>query len=189
MSMQSINRQSLLIKALLMLLVLEMIGVAPALAGEGDSAVHIGGDVSKSADWTLEQLKQRFGPQIKKIEYASKGQPHSSNCIALLDMLAAAGVPTDMKMEPRADPKVKNYPLRLAVVVQGRDGYAATFSLAELLPGNGNRAAWIALDMDGMDLSEREGPVKLIVPEDAKPGRWVHGIGKIMVVDVATAAK
>jgi hypothetical protein len=63
------------------------------------------------------------------------------------------------------------------------------FSLAELLPAIGNRSAWLALDIDGEELRARDGPVKLIVPQDSKPGRWVHEIATITILDAPAATQ
>jgi len=164
-----------------MLAILLCIGAAQA-----DNAIRVAGDVSSPTDWTADQLKQQFAGEIKQIHFTSKGQPHVSDCVALLSLLKAAGAPTDFKMTPGADPKTKNLPLRLVVVVAGRDGYAVTFSLAELLPQFGNKDVWLALDIDGNPLVEHDGPARLIVPDDVKPGRWVYAVTSVTVIDTST---
>lgn len=151
-------------------------------------SLRIGGAVAPST-WTVARLKSQFASQIREIKYAGKGKQHSSSCVALIALLKAAGTPVDLKMDPAADPRSKNRPLRLGVIVRGRDGYEAFFSLAELMEGIGNREAWLALDIDGGDLPAGEGPVKLIVPQDGKPGRWVHGVSDILVLDAAAATQ
>jgi DMSO/TMAO reductase YedYZ molybdopterin-dependent catalytic subunit len=87
-------------------------------------------------------------------------------------------------MDPKADPRMKNSELRLVVGVECRDGYLITFSLGELLADIGNRHVWLALDMDGQPLPQRDGPIRLIVPEDVKPGRWAHAVQAIFVVNI-----
>jgi hypothetical protein len=106
----------------------------------------------------------------------------------LVSLLKAAGVPVEFVMKPGADPKVKNPQMRRAVLVSGRDGYSVAFSMAELLPMVGNRAVWVALEEDGKPLSENDGPVRLIVPDDGMPARGVHGVASIDVVEVNAAA-
>jgi hypothetical protein len=159
---------------------------APA-AGDGD-ALRIDGDVVASSTWSVARIKAELGSEIKVIQYSSRGKQHGCDCVGLIPLLKAAGLPTELKMDPKADPKTKNRALRLGVLVRGRDGYAALFSLAELMPAIGNRAAWLAVDMDGADLAADEAPAKLIVPDDAKPGRWVHGVEEIRVIDESGAA-
>jgi hypothetical protein len=94
-------------------------------------------------------------------------------------------VPVALKMDPSADPKLKNHNLRLAVVVEGADGYTATFSLGELMPEIGGKEAWLALDEDGKPLPQRL--VKLVVPADQKPARWVRDVVSITIVDPTAA--
>ena len=105
----------------------------------------------------------------------------------LLSLLKAAGVQTQLKNDPKAEAKTKHFELRYAVVVQGRDGYVAAFSLAELQPDLGNRHVWLALDADGQPLPASEGPMKLIAMDDGKPARWVHAVQSISLVNVAAA--
>ena len=107
----------------------------------------------------------------------------------LLAVLRVAGVPTAVTMDPKADPKTKNRLLRLCVVAASDDGYAVTFSLAELIADAGDRPVWVAVDADGQPLAGRDAPVKLIVPDDNKPGRWVHGVTTITVVDPTATTK
>jgi Fe-S cluster assembly iron-binding protein IscA len=137
----------------------------------------------KSTDWTLVNLKSSFASDIHPVQYTSKDGKHTSNCIPLMALLKSQAVPTEFKMDPSADPKRKNFNLRLAVVLQGADGYTMTFSLGELMPELGNKEAWIALDEDDKPLAERGGGLKLIVPGESMPARNVHSLVNIAVVD------
>jgi len=163
----------------------------PARGAEPASevAVKVSGGIVQPSDWTITRLKSEFAEQIKPVDYMSHGQHHTANSIPLLALLKKCGVPTEIKMDHASDPRTKNLPLRLAIIVRASDGYAATISLAELLPDFGNKEAWLAMDMDGKPLSEKDGPLRLIIPSDGKPGRWVHGITAIVVLDAATAGE
>jgi hypothetical protein len=162
-------------------------GTQLALCDEITGSVHIGGAGISGTDWTVDLLKTQFANEITPIDYTSHGQKHIFHCISLLSLLKAAGVPVDFKMDPKADPKTKSYPLRFALAARGRDGYIAAFSLAELLPDIGNHHVWVALDEDGQDISEQDGPIRLLAPDDAKPARGVHQLAEIDIVDMATA--
>ena len=143
------------------------------------SALRIGGDRCVPAEWSTDALRKRFARDLRAVSYTFKGQRHTSECIPLLALLGAAGAPTELVIDPRATPRAKHANTRLLVVVQGRDGFSAIFCLAELMPEIGNRAAWLALDIDGEPLDQRSGPIKLIVPADEKPVRWVHAVQAI----------
>jgi hypothetical protein len=163
-------------------------GFSVAYSADSVPAVHVGGGaVTQPSDWTVARLQDELAGQIKPVKYSSKGAQHTSNCVPLVAVLRAAGVPVDLKMG--GDPKTKNAQLREVVIITGRDGYAVDFSLAELLPDIGNRAVWLALDMNGQPLAAEDGPVKLLVPEDVKPGRWVRGLATISVVNTAAASQ
>jgi hypothetical protein len=144
---------------------------------------NVTGALEKAGTWTVQRLKSELAADESCISYASHGQKHTANAFPLVALLKAAGVETDVKMARGADPKAKLPELRLVIVVQGRDGYSVTFSLAELLTAIGNRPVWLAIDIDGQPLSEGDGPVRIIVPEDQRPARWVHGVGAINVID------
>ena len=132
---------------------------------------------------SADDLRSRFAARLAVIHYESHGHPHAAHAVPLLAVLQSAGAVTTLKMDPKADPRTKNLPLRLSVVVKGRDGYTATFAMAELLPDIGDRPVWLAVDADDQPLADRSAPVELIAPADAKPGRWVRGVASIAVVD------
>jgi hypothetical protein len=161
---------------------LAAIGAAPA-----PSEIHIGGSTTRPSDWSVEQLQTQLATEIKSVEYKSKGATHTFSCVPLVSVLKAAGVQTDFAMKGGKNPKVKNPQMRQAIVVSGRDGYTVVFSLAEALPMVGNRAIWVALEEDGKPLSETDGPVRLIVPEDKMPARGVHQIASIDVVELSAS--
>jgi hypothetical protein len=146
--------------------------------------VSVGGVVATPGDWSVDRLKTELAADVTSVSYATHGQHHTSKAVSLLSVLKAAGLPGQLKKNPKVDPTLKHPELRLVVLVEGRDGYPATFSLAELMGELGNRPVWLALDEDGKALSGTEGPVKLIVPDDQKPARWVHAVRSVMVIDI-----
>jgi DMSO/TMAO reductase YedYZ molybdopterin-dependent catalytic subunit len=158
---------------------------ASVQADSNPDAVSVGGTVDHPGDWTIARLKSDLAADVTSISYTTHGQKHTSNVVPLLSLLKAAGVQTQVKMDPKADPRMKNSELHLIVGVECRDGYLVTFSLGELLADIGNRHVWLAFDMDGQPLPQRDGPIRLIVPEDAKPGRWAHAVQTIFVVNIA----
>jgi hypothetical protein len=162
--------------------------VSPAFAFAGDVLTVDGSATTQPSHWTVDQLKHQAGVPTTQISYESRdGSDHHSTCLALLDVLKAAGVPAGLKMDAKADPHTKNRALRLFITAKASDGYAVVFSLAELLPEIGHRAVWVALDEDDQPLADRDVPIKLIVPDDTKPARWVHGVQEVSVDDATTS--
>ena len=62
----------------------------------------------------------------------------------------------------------------LVVRVQGADGYAAAFSMAELDDDFAEHSVLLADHRDGKPLSEAEGPLRLVCPQDAVQVRSVR---------------
>jgi hypothetical protein len=164
---------------------LAMIAAVCAKAAEPSAGIHVGGDVATPKDWTVQQLSQQFASDIKPIDYTGKSGKHTFRCVPLLSVLKASGVQLDLNMGAKADPKTKNSALRFVILAGGRDGYMTVFSLGELLPDIGNRAAWVAIDEDGKALPDADGPARLIVPQDQMPARGVHELAEITVVNLA----
>jgi hypothetical protein len=159
--------------------------LAAAGAGQAPSSIHITGPATQPSDWTVDQLETQLVTQIKDIDYNSRGAMHTFSCIPLASLLKAAGIQTDFAMKGGADPKTKNRQMRQVVVVGGRDGYTVVFSLAEVLPMVSDREIWVAVQEDGKPLSDNDGPVRLIVPDDQMPARAVHQIASIEVVELS----
>jgi hypothetical protein len=57
-----------------------------------------------------------------------------------------------------------------------------TFSLAEADPDFGDRHILVADARDGQPLDAATGPLRLIVPQDTRQGRWVRMLTSIRVL-------
>lgn len=82
--------------------------------------------------------------------------------IALSDLLLQAGVPAGKDV------------VRTVVVARAADTYEAVFSLAELTPDFVSQTVLVADSRDGEPLPKSEGPVRLVVPDEAEAARWVR---------------
>lgn len=93
--------------------------------------------------------------------------------VALVDVLAKAGVPTGKELRGPA--------MSLYVVVEAADSYRAVFALAELDPGFTDRVIMLADRRDGRPLTAHEGPLQVIVPGEKKHARWVRQAVRLKV--------
>lgn len=104
------------------------------------------------------------------------GVVRSCEGVALFELLRPGTPDGHAKSDRRA--------LASAARVVSGDGYVATFSLAEIDPGIGGGVALLADRCDGAALAPREGPLRLIVPADRRPARWVRDVRTIEVLDL-----
>jgi hypothetical protein len=94
--------------------------------------------------------------------------------VPLIALLRATGAVPD---GPLAGAHLLRY-----VLADARDGSRALFSLAELDPGTGGRAAYVVDRCDGRALDPDTGPLRLLVPGDALAVRGVRQLDAITVV-------
>lgn len=139
--------------------------------------VAVTGAVAKPAVWNAGDLRRIFAGKIRDITYTLKGHPHTAKALPLYAVIE--------QVQPRYNPHIKNHSLQFVVEVQGRDGYTADFTVAELSPEIGGRNVWLAVEEDGAPLADESAPAEVVSPDDRKPARWVHGVAAITVVDTA----
>jgi hypothetical protein len=159
---------------------------APRVDGEANITINTA--TSKPTEWSADQIKTKLAGEVTTLSYTGHDGKHTSSVVPLLSVLKAAGVTTQLDPHPNKDPKIKHDELHYAVTVQGKDGYYVVLSIAELMSELGDRKAYLALDVDGKPWPEKETPMKLIMPDDQKPARWVHSVQSISVIKVEPPA-
>lgn len=91
--------------------------------------------------------------------------------IALGDLVRRLGAP--------AGEAIRGAKLSLVVVVKAADGYQAVFTLPELDPLFTKKVVLLADHKDGSVLAAKEGPYRLVVPEEGRQARWVRQVVSI----------
>ena len=102
------------------------------------------------------------------------GQTQQCEGVALAALLQAGDA---MPAEPLRGAQLGRY-----VQVDARDGYRAVFALAEFDPTLGGRSAFLVDRCDGAPLGSDVGPLRLVVPGEARPTRWVRQVRAITVI-------
>ena len=93
--------------------------------------------------------------------------------VSLRDLLTEAKVP--------AGDAVRGKLVSWIVTVDAADGYRAVFSLAEVEPSFAEKLVLVADTRDGRPLAADEGPLRLVVPDENRPARWVRQVTRISV--------
>jgi DMSO/TMAO reductase YedYZ molybdopterin-dependent catalytic subunit len=112
-------------------------------------------------------------PRMKVSAKAHDGTTHEYDGVTLQSLLAKAGVPQT------GDLKGKN--MALFVVAEAADNYRAVFSVAELDADFASESVLVADAVDGKPLRADEGPLRLVVPNDKRQGRWVRLLKTIVI--------
>lgn len=164
-------------------------GVLMASGALRAADLSVSGAIAKPTDLSVAELKDRCSASVKTIDVTSRGQTHHVTGVPLLAVLEMAGLESAIVPSPTVAPGAKHPSLRQGVLVRGSDGYAVLFSVAELLPTVGHRSAWIVWTQDDQPIAAEQGPLKLIVPDDAGPARNVRNVSKLEMIDTSAATQ
>ncbi|HMG89558.1 MAG TPA: molybdopterin-dependent oxidoreductase [Chryseolinea sp.] len=136
---------------------------APLLVVEGEVQKPLKLDISE-----LNNLKQT---EVKAKDHGGVERLYKG--VMLFDILSAAGVTLGGQL------RGKN--LLKFVAVKAVDGYEVIFSLPEIDPEFTAQTILLAYEVDGKPLPKREGPFRMVVPNDKKHARWIREITTISV--------
>jgi hypothetical protein len=100
-------------------------------------------------------------------------EPAEYSGVALHELLMASGVAQGKEL--------RGHHLREFVAVTGLDGYQVVFSLAELDPAFAQRTIFLAFRKDGQPLPDKEAPLRVIIPDEQHPTRWIRQVTSIRV--------
>jgi hypothetical protein len=143
-----------------------------AVAQQSQAALTIVGLDGNKLTLSVDQLRQM--PQ----QTVTINNPHTKSTepyegVLLRDVLA--------KVEAPAGDKLRGDEMRDYVEVTGRDGYSAVFALAELDPAFQDNRVLVAISGSGKPLDDKQGPVRVVAPQDKRPARSVRMVETITV--------
>jgi len=140
---------------------------AAVLAVQGD----IASPVSLTADDLAKMPRQTVSvpaPDGTKIVYEG---------VTLLAVLQKAGAPFGKQLRGKV--------LSTYVLAKAMDGYQVVFTLGELDPDFGNETILVADKRDGKPLADKQGPFRLVCPNDHEGARSVRMLETLEIVRLA----
>jgi hypothetical protein len=112
----------------------------------------------------------------RSIRVLDHDKPAEFDGVPLASVLALAGVQLGDKLRgPR---------LSEVLLVEAADGYKVAFALAEVDPAFATREILVADKRDGKPLDAKEGPLRIVVPGDKRPARWVRQVTTLRSIAV-----
>ena len=141
---------------------------APQPAG-----LAISGEVTKPLSLSLADLSAMPHKSLKVTNPHDQKQ-EAYEGVPLADLLKLAGAAQGEQLRGTA--------MATYVLVEAADGYRVVFSLAELDPGIQDSNVLLADKVDGHALDGNIGPLRLVVPLDKRPARWVRMVQSIRVI-------
>jgi DMSO/TMAO reductase YedYZ molybdopterin-dependent catalytic subunit len=143
-----------------------------------DARLEVKGDVEKPLSLSGDDLRHMPRTTLRVTNpHEGKGEVYEG--VRLEELLKRAGAPQGSKLR---GPAMAAY-----VEADAADGYRVIFSIAELDSDFQDSEIIVADTMDGAALPDKVGPLRLVVPHDRRPARWIRMLQSITVVRVAKA--
>src|SRR6202000_1536868 len=117
-------------------------------------------------------------PRITVQAGAHGDAPSAWEGVALVELLRAEGAPLGKALRGDA--------LASYVRVTATDGYQVVFSLGELDADMGAARGVLVDRHEGKALEDKDGPLRLVVPGDQRPARWVRNVASIELISAST---
>jgi hypothetical protein len=93
--------------------------------------------------------------------------------VQLSDLLEHCGVPLGKELRGA---RVANF-----VLIEAEDGYRVALGIAEVDPSTTDKVVLLAEHKNGASLPEKEGPFRLVIPDEKRPVRWIRVVKRISV--------
>ncbi|OYU14334.1 MAG: molybdopterin-binding oxidoreductase [Alphaproteobacteria bacterium PA4] len=118
----------------------------------------------------------RAGLPAASATLTAHGTKQTCTGVWLRDLAARAGAPSGEAVRGPA--------LASVVVAEARDGYRVVFSLGEIDAKLGNAPILVADRCNGQPIGDADGPLRLVVPGDARGARSVRQLQALRLAPV-----
>lgn len=155
------------------LLILVLQAVEPPAQPPAGVVLHVSGAVSQPLALSLQDLAAMTRTKVTAKEHDTTATYEG---VALTEILQKAGAPLGKQLHGKA--------LASYVLVTARDGYRVVFALPELDPDfmDASKQIILADTADGKPLPEKQGPLRIVVPQEKKGARGIRMVESIEVV-------
>jgi hypothetical protein len=114
-------------------------------------------------------------PQTK-VSAGASGASVTFEGVALRVLLERAGIEFGGSLRGKR--------LASCLLVEAADGYRAVIALPEIDPAFTDKQILLAFLRNGKPLDEKEGPYRIVIPDEKRMARWVRQVKTLKIVDV-----
>jgi len=147
------------------------ISLAGFALAQSKASVRVSGEVERQINLSSDDLAKLPQRSIRAKDHS--GNEAEFTGVPLVEVLKQAGVNFGEGL------RGKN--LELYLVVEAADGYRAVFALPELDPAYTDKVVLLAGKRDGKPLDAKEGPLRIVVPDEKRQARWVRQVTGLVI--------
>jgi len=111
-----------------------------------------------------------------KVTTSASGASATFEGVALEAVLEKAGVEFGQTLKGKR--------LASCLLVEAADGYRVALALPEIDPAFTDKQVILAFSKDGKPLDEKEGPYRIVIPDEKRMARWVRQVTTLKIVEV-----
>jgi len=103
------------------------------------------------------------------------------------DVAAYEGVTVKSVLEKAGFPvaeSLRGKGMALCLVVEAADGYRVVIALPEIDPAFTDKQIDLMFLKDGKPLDEKQGPYRIVIPDEKRMARWVRQVTTLRIVEV-----
>ena len=143
----------------------------PSIQKPAPVLLTVSGEVSQPLKLTADDLAKFPHRTVNARDHNSKDTTFEG--VEVGEILKLAGV--------KSGEALRGKELALFLVAEAADGYRAVFALAELDHAFSDQVIIVADRRDGKPLPEKEGPLRLVVPDEKREARWVRQVTSLTI--------
>jgi len=115
-------------------------------------------------------------PHVKVTASEHSSGPVGFEGVTLKSILEKAGISFGESLKGKR--------LSSCLLVEAADGYRVVIALPELDPAFTNKQTLLVFLRDGKPLGEKEGPYRILIPDEKRMARWVRQVTTLKIVEV-----
>jgi len=115
-------------------------------------------------------------PHVKVTASEHSSGPVGFEGVTLKSILEKAGVSFGESLKGKR--------LSSCLLVEAADGYRVVIALPELDPAFTNKQTLLVFLQDGKPLGEKEGPYRILIPDEKRMARWVRQVTTLKIPEV-----
>src|SRR5262245_23183794 len=152
--------------------IIVFVALVPVISGQTPQAstpeisLSVSGEVERPLKLTAADLGKLPRRSVRAKDHDGKKSEYEGS--PLIEVLKLAGV--------KFGEGLRGKNLALYLVVEASDGYRAVYALPELDPAYTEKVVMLVDNRDGKALDAKEGPLRLVVPDEKMHARWVRQV-------------
>jgi DMSO/TMAO reductase YedYZ molybdopterin-dependent catalytic subunit len=144
---------------------------AQSQAPSAKASLRISGEVERQLTLSSEDIAKLPRRSVRAKDHSGKESEFEG--VPLVEALKQAGV--------KFGEGLRGKNLELYLVVEAADGYRAVYALPEVDPAYTDKTILLADKRDGKAMDAKEGPLRIVVPDEKRHSRWVRQVTGLVI--------